>query len=87
MFAIPSLSKLVVLIAIIVAVWYGFKFLGQIDRARKEAQRRAQRTQTARRRAPPPPEQVVEDMVKCSKCGAYVTARRPTRCGRGDCPW
>jgi hypothetical protein len=86
MFALPGLTKLVVLIAIIVVVWYGFKLLGQVDRARKEAQR-AQRTQAARRQAPPPPEQVVEDMVKCSKCGAYVTARRPTRCSRGDCPW
>jgi len=60
MFAIPSLSKLVLLIAIVVAVWYGFKCLGQLDRARKQAQRAAQRTQTARRRAPPPPEQVVD---------------------------
>jgi len=87
MFAIPSLSKLVVLIAIIVVVWYGFKFLVQMERARKEAQRTAQRSEAARRRGPPPRAQVVEDMVKCSKCGAYVTARRPTRCGRGDCPW
>ena len=86
MFAVPSLSKLLVLIAIIVVVWYGFKLIGQVDRARKEAQR-AQRQATQRRRAPPPPEQVVEDMVKCRKCGAYVPARRPTSCGRSDCPW
>ena len=45
MFGIPSLTKLLVLIAIIMVVWYGFKLIGQIDRARKEAQRlhRAQR--------------------------------------------
>ena len=87
MFAIPSLTKLVVLIGIITAVWYGFKLIGQVDRARKAAQR-AQQGQAARRKpAATAPEQIVEDMVKCRKCGAYVPARRPTSCGRGDCPW
>ena len=87
MFGVPSLTKLLVLIAIIVAVWYGFKIIGQVDRARKEAAR-LHRAHVARRKAaPPPPKQVVEDMVKCRKCGAYVPARRPTSCGRGDCPW
>jgi hypothetical protein len=55
--------------AIIVAVWYGFKIIGQVDRARKEAAR-LHRAQAARRKAaPPPPKQVVEDMVKAGFIG------------------
>ena len=30
-------SKLAVLIGIVIAVWYGFKFVGQLDKARKQA--------------------------------------------------
>src|SRR5690349_15340426 len=89
MLGIPGFSKLVVLIAILLVVWYGFKLVGQLDRARKEALRA--RGQAARggpgRRPAAAPERAVEDMVKCGTCGTYVAARHPTRCGRAGCPW
>jgi uncharacterized protein len=89
MLGLPGFSKLVVLIAILLVVWYGFKIVGQLDRARKEALRaRGQAPRSAgRRTAAATPERAVEDMVKCRVCGTYIAARRPSRCSRSDCPW
>ncbi len=81
MFAVPGLPKLIVLIGIIAAVWYGFRFLGALDRARKQAERMASQAPRQRRADVAN----VEDTVKCRVCGAYVSARQPTRCNRSDC--
>lgn len=75
-------SKLVVLIAIVVAVWYGFKYVGQLDRARKERQAGKPPRRTGGGK---PPE--VEDTVQCPVCGAYVVARTASPCERPDCPY
>ncbi|MFO1057862.1 MAG: hypothetical protein U1E53_12950 [Dongiaceae bacterium] len=88
MFGLPGFSKLIVLVAILVVVWYGFKFVGQVDRARKQALRaRGQAPRGGARRPAAAPEQAVEDMVKCRVCGTYIASRRPSRCSRSDCPW
>ena len=83
MFAVPGLPKLIVLIGIIAAVWYGFRFLGALDRARKQAGRMTKQAPRQRRADVAN----VEDTVKCRVCGAYVPARQPTRCNRSDCPF
>jgi len=71
-----SLSKLVVLVAIIAAVWYGFKFLGRLDEKRKaEIKRGAAKGHDA------------EAMVECPVCGIYVSAQDAGNCGRADCPY
>ena len=98
MITIPSFSKLIVLIGIIVLVWYAFRFLGEVERTRKRAAREAaaaaaghrSRAQAGRAQAGRDgrgglPQ--VEDTVKCRACGAYVPVRSPTRCGRADCPY
>ena len=36
-----SFNKILLLIAILVAVWYGFKLIGRLDRARKHKLRQA----------------------------------------------
>ena len=93
MITIPSLPKLILLIGIIVVVWYVFRFLGQVDRARQQAAREAAKAaaakghrRTAGRESRGGVAQV-EDMVKCRTCGAYVPVRNPSRCGRNDCPF
>ena len=93
MITIPSLPKLILLIGIIVVVWYVFRFLGQVDRARQQAAREAAKAAAARGQRRTAGRESrggvtqVEDMVKCRTCGAYVPVRSPSRCGRNDCPF
>lgn len=70
-----SLIKLLVLAAIIAAVWYGFKWVGryqQVQRARAAEEK--SRIEG-------------EDMVACERCGTYVVAGRARACGRPDCAY
>ncbi|HSR54939.1 MAG TPA: hypothetical protein VLN73_01770 [Alphaproteobacteria bacterium] len=73
-----SLSKLLVLILIIAAIWYGFKWVGRLDRERKE------RLKEDRSR---PGDRGSRDLIECTACGAYV-APGLDECpeGRADCP-
>ncbi len=79
-----SIAKLIVLAAVIAAVWYGFKFIGRLDKARKHA---AKLTRDGTRDgAGAAPAAETEDMERCEACDAYVSARNPASCGRADCP-
>lgn len=82
MFGLPSLSKLLVLVAIISAIWFGFRLLGQIDRNRREAARR----EKERGRVQPKQSRQVDDMVKCEVCGTF-TPRGSKSCGKAGCPF
>ncbi|HZT50305.1 MAG TPA: hypothetical protein VFA22_00140 [Stellaceae bacterium] len=79
-----SFGKLLLLAAIVVAVWSAFKYAQRI-----EAIRRAVRREMEARRAGQAggPAIRAEDLVKCRVCGTYVAARGTTACGRTDCPW
>lgn len=96
-----SIQKLMVLVAIIGAVWYAFKFVGRLQETR-EAQRKAGaaaarrsgglgdtiREWAARQKGGGAADAgQAEDMAPCPKCGAYVAARGATSCGRSDCPY
>ena len=52
-----SFTKLIVLAAIVVAVWYGFKFVGRLDKRRKEQLASSRKASTAEMKD-------VGDMVK-----------------------
>ncbi|MFQ5985476.1 MAG: hypothetical protein ACE5LL_08170 [Alphaproteobacteria bacterium] len=82
-----SLTKLLVTIAAIVLIWYGFKVIGRHDRARKA---RLKQERTAARRGTGEtgaPMRQADDMVKCPACGTYVSATGASACGREDCPY
>ena len=81
MFGFPSLTKLLLLVAIISAIWFGFRLIGQLDRQRRDAAR--QQKPRARGKGAAPGQ--VDDMAKCSVCGTYM-ARGSPACGRPDCP-
>jgi len=81
MFGIPSFGKLVVFIAIVLAVWYGFKLVGRLDQARRQQGR----GNPPRRTGGTVPE--VEDTVQCPVCKAYVVAKSAGPCDRPDCPY
>jgi len=86
MFGFPSLNKLLVLIVIVMAVWYGFKFIGELDRLRKQALRQ-QRGQGKARGARAEGALQAEDMVKCRICGTYMPSTGATSCGKPNCPY
>jgi hypothetical protein len=89
-----SLSKLLVLAAIVFAVWYAFNYF-----------RRLGQQQQRRSRSQPPPRGygqkrdgsataaggnagAVEELTPCPRCGTYVAARGSAApCNRPDCPW
>jgi uncharacterized protein len=82
MFGLPSFSKILILVAIISAIWFAFRLLGQLDRQRRDAVRR--KKERARAQGPTPRQ--VDDMVKCDVCGTFV-ARGSKACGRPGCPF
>jgi uncharacterized protein len=81
MFSIPSFSKLLVLAIIVAAVWFGFRLIGRLDQARKQAARPQPEGVKAKARPS------VEETVRCPTCDAFVAARGATSCGRTDCPY
>jgi hypothetical protein len=85
MFGLPSLYKLFVLVVIIMAVWYGFKFIGELDRLRKQALRRQGQGKARAPRAEGALQ--AEDMVKCRVCGIYMPSTGATSCGKPNCPY
>ena len=82
MFGLPSPTKLLVLVAIISAIWFGFRLLGQIDRSRRDAARR----EKEQRPMQPKQTRAVADMVKCKVCGTF-TAAGSKSCGKPGCPF
>jgi len=78
-----SLGKLLLFGLLVAVVWFGFRYMSRVD-----AIRRTLREELKRRQRPQKPVSVeAEDLVKCAPCGAYVSARSATSCGRADCPW
>ena len=73
-----SLGKIFVLTLIILAIWFGFKY---IERIRKDSIRKIE---TARRK------DVIKDagnMIKCPQCAAFVVVNGATACGKSICPY
>lgn len=73
-----SLPKLLVLAAIIAAVWYGFKWVGRYSQVQKAKAREQVRKNAA---------DAANDMIPCPKCGVYVPAGEATKCDRDECPY
>ena len=71
-----SIGKLLVLAAIIAAVWYGFKLYQRLE-AKRAAERLARRGSM----------ETGEQMVECKACGVYNPAIGARNCGRADCPY
>ena len=86
MFGIPSIQKLIVLGLVIAAVWYGFKFLGRLQQARKsEAKLREAEARADKKVRDPKPgaaREEVADLVPCPTCGAYIQAGSKCNCGQ-----
>ncbi len=81
-----SLSKILLTLLVIVAVWYGWRAYNRYQALREQTRRRmAEETRRNPNRGAAPIE--AEDTVECPSCGAFVAANRRVSCGREDCPY
>jgi len=79
-----SIGKLILTVAVVAGVFYGWKWLGRLQALRSAEGKRVRREQ---RRPSPPPATEAVDMIACPTCGDYVPATGATHCGRKDCPY
>lgn len=83
-----SFGKFLILVAVVLAVWYGFRYLSRLDQIRQKrarpVDREAEPPRTEARTATQIP---TEDLIKCPVCATYVPARRTVSCGQPSCPY
>ena len=73
MFGLPSIQKLLVIAAILAAVWFGFKLIGRLDRERKQALKEASEAKAAKRAGSAAATgKAVRDLIECRHCHAFV---------------
>ena len=77
-----SLTKLLTLALLVLAVWYAFKWAARVNRIGREHERTRRQAAGEKRRTIP-----AEDMVRCADCGVYVSPTSATACGRPGCPY
>lgn len=82
-----SMYKLMVLVAVVAVVWYGFKFLPRLLDAQKSDGGAGGNGSKKGANSPRNQAGDVEDMVQCPTCQAYVPARSASNCGRPNCPY
>ncbi len=70
-----SLFKILLTGAVILAVWYGFKYLGRLG-GRISGSDGDKGGSTA----------TVEDLRQCDVCGTFVAPDAASTCDRDDCP-
>ena len=75
MFGLPTFPKLLIIAAIIAAVWY-FMRRGQVAKSEQEGARGDSAAKPGAR-----PQKPIEDMVQCKSCGAYFPAKSGCSCG------
>jgi cytochrome c-type biogenesis protein CcmH/NrfF len=70
------IQKILILAAVVAAVWYGFKYFTRVDQQRRE---KVSRERDAR--------EGIADTVQCPVCQTYVAARGAVNCGKSGCPY
>ena len=67
-----SIGKILVLVVIIAAVWYGFKAFGRIKQKREREEDAVEGGGTNRADA--------DELTQCPKCGAYIAQSESHSC-------
>jgi len=74
-----SFTKLLVLVAVIAFVWFGWRWFQRWELERRMGEGGRVRDKETRRLP-------AEDMAACRICGVYV-AQGAKSCGRAECPY
>ena len=72
-----GIGKIIVLAAIIAAVWYGYRFVNRLDQNRKREAEKSKLEKT----------ETINKMVKCPSCGTYAVDSGAARCGVCGSPY
>jgi hypothetical protein len=80
-----SLPKLIVLAAILFAIWYGLRWFARINRIARTIEQRQRAAMGGEPQTPPVAAARTQELVACPVCGTYVAPSAPS-CGRVDCP-
>lgn len=78
-----SVSKILVLILIIAAVWYGFKLMTRRNQNLRDQQPSGRIGAANRDKA----DETAQDMESCTVCGTFVPNKAAKNCGREACPY
>ncbi len=79
--------KVLFLLLLVAAAWYGFKLVDRRNKLREElAGRMAEAVKKAQSPSQSPTVQA-DDLAACPACGTYGVPGRIKNCGRPDCPY
>ncbi len=81
MFGLPSIGKLLVLAAILGAVWYGFKMIGRMQQSRDAQNRQKSRVADDTPSSAKDRSDGALELVKCPACDAYIPRDSKCQCG------
>ncbi|ARJ65689.1 hypothetical protein WV31_08490 [Magnetospirillum sp. ME-1] len=77
-------GKILLTVAVIAIIWFGFRYLSRLA----ELRRRDQADRVAPPRKPGAGTSTeAETMVECRVCGTWQPGRTARSCGRADCPY
>lgn len=79
------LTKLLLTVAVILAVLYGAKAIQSLTRGGKDDHDDGETG--GGDRAGPPARREASELESCRVCGTYVAKGRPVACEREDCPY
>ena len=88
-----SIQKLLFTVAVVLAVWYGFKWVGRMKVIReKEAKDKLRRGAGGSGGGAGSADSSsatgdAEEMVECAVCGAFVAVQGAKDCGKDNCPY
>ena len=80
-----SFPKLVVLVAVVAIIWFGFRWFERWERERRRASERSPGQLGNGRQGPVGGHAGAEEMQACRVCGTYVAAGARA-CSRPNCP-
>jgi hypothetical protein len=78
-----SLGKILLLVAMIALVWYGFKYFSR----RTHSVGRDKAAGPLGHQGGTPEDEGIQDMETCSICGTFVPNGSARACGREGCPY
>ena len=78
-----SLFKLFVLVVILTVIWYGFKYLGRLEKYRKikSLEKKNNKVEGLAQNVD------AGDMIRCPNCAIYVCVDNLLDCGQRNCPY